>query len=638
MTSDEESDFDIDVAILLSVQNLEKSFGSHLLFRSLSFGIESGDRIGLIGPNGAGKSTLLKIISEQIEADSGSVIRSRGLVVGYLEQSPEFAEGCSVFDAVASGIEDDFERLAEVEEWIGRMNLVNGDEERTIDSKVSELSGGWKKRVALARELVKRPDLLVLDEPTNHLDLESILWLEKLIASPAFANIATVIVTHDRMFLQRTSNIIFDLDRRNPNGLFVIRGSYADYLDAKQALIAGQERREVVVNNTLRRETEWLRRGAKARTTKQQARIERHGQISEEADDLKSRNFSKSAQIDFQSAERHPQKLIEAKGISKKFSERTLFEPIDIYVSPKTRLGLLGANGSGKTTLIRVLLGEEMPSSGEVKCAERLQVAYFSQHRDDLDARISVLKTLCPEGDYVEYRGQFIFARSYLDRFLFRPEQMDMPVGKLSGGEKSRLRIAQLMLKSANVLVLDEPTNDLDLATLDVLEDSLKSFDGAVILVTHDRYFLDQVANEILAIVGTSEKSESRKIEKFADTLQLEAWIEREEKANSEPSAKGSTDSKVNSKINSKVDLKGQPTTSQKKKRMSFNEKRELEGMEETILKAETELSNLIKDSTSAEIVSNPTRLTGLAQDIANLEQRIEFLYTRWSELSAQAE
>lgn len=609
------------MAILLSCRRLQKSFGSHQLFRELSFGIETGQRIGLIGPNGAGKSTLLKILAEQVEADDGEVIRSRGLVVGYLEQSPEFADDVTIFDAVASGVDHDVERFPDVDEWIGRMDLLTDG--RTAETKVSDLSGGWKKRVALARELAKKPDLLVLDEPTNHLDLDSILWLEKLIESSPFA---TMIVTHDRMFLQRTSNIIFDLDRRNPDGLFIVKGSYADYLDAKDALMAAQERREEVVKNTLRRETEWLRRGAKARTTKQQARIDRHGQVSNEAEDLRSRNLSKTAQIDFQGADRHPQKLIEAKSISKSYGGRQLFEPIDMIISPKTRLGLLGSNGNGKTTLIRMLLGDEEPTTGTVKRAERLEAAYFAQHRDELDPKRSVLKTLCPDGDYVDHRGQSVFARSYLDRFLFRPEQMDMPVEKLSGGEKSRLRIAQLMLKSANVLVLDEPTNDLDLATLNVLEESLRTFDGAVILVTHDRYFLDQVANEILAIVDADAVSEPgggavSRLERFADTLQLEAWLESRPKAS----------------VTGKAAAAKASGGTGAKKRMSFKDKRELEGMEATILAAESRLAHLQTESSRPEVAVNAAKLTEMTKEMAGLETRIENLYARWAELSAMA-
>lgn len=592
------------MAILLSAQDLEKSFGSQTLFRGLNFGMETGDRVGLIGPNGAGKTTLLKILAGRTEADGGEIARSRGLSVGYLEQMPEFESDVTVFDAIFAAVGDS-DKLSNVFEWIARLDLDG-------DRKVSELSGGWRKRVALARELAREPELLLLDEPTNHLDLESILWLETLLQNASFA---TLTITHDRMFLQRVANRIFDLDRRNPDGLLVVKGTYADYLEAKENLMHAQQRREVVLGNTLRRETEWLRRGAKARTTKQTARIEATHQLASDVEELKGRNLNRTAAIDFHSAsgsERSPQRLIDATEISKSYGGRKLFGPLDLLITPKTRLGLLGANGSGKTTLIRTLLGSEIPDTGSLKRAERLEAAYFAQYRDELDPKVSVLRTLVPEGDYVDYRGQSIFARSYLDRFLFRGEQMDMPVEKLSGGEKSRLRLAQLMLTKANLLVLDEPTNDLDMQTLTVLEQSLKEFDGAVILVTHDRYFLDQVASEILAFTGDGE------LIRFADTLQWETWVserpKKREKA--EPEAP-------------------QPEAPVAKKRLSYKDQRELDGMEQTILEAESRLAELQEESGRPEVAANAAKLAPLMTEIAEMESRIEKLYARWSELTA---
>lgn len=596
------------MAILLSAQNLEKSFGSQTLFRGLSFGVETGDRIGLIGPNGAGKSTLLKILAGSMDYDGGEIAKSRGLTLGYLEQSPTFADGVTVYDALAEVVEDP-SNLGDVWEWMARLDLES-------DTVVNDLSGGWRKRVALARELVRTPDLLLLDEPTNHLDLESILWLEDFLQTAPFA---TLTITHDRMFLQRIANRIFDLDKRNPDGLLSVKGSYADFIEAKQNLMHAQERQQVTLSNTLRRETEWLRRGAKARTTKQTARINATHQLADTVEELAGRNQSRTAQIDFQSAERHPQKLIEATEVSKSYGARKLFGPLDLLVGPKTRLGLLGANGSGKTTLIRILLGTEEPDTGKVKRAERLEPAYFAQYRDELDPKKSVLRTLVSEGDYVDYRGQFIFARSYLDRFLFRGEQMDMPVEKLSGGEKSRLRLAQLMLTKANVLILDEPTNDLDMATLAVLEQSLKEFDGAVILVTHDRYFLDQVANEILAF--TENDAGQGELQRFADTLQWEAWLSTRKKR---PARQDKNVAEI-------VPPAPEPVA---KKKLSYKDQRELDGMEETIGKAEARLAELQVESAKPDIAANAAKLTPIVKEIAELEQRIEGLYARWSHLT----
>jgi len=515
------------MSLLIGVHDISKSFGSKLLFKNLNFGIESGERIGLIGPNGAGKTTLLKILSAQMSSDEGTLSYQRGIRMGFLEQVPLFSEEATVQETIlealveAKGFSEDWELEALADKYMVRLGL-------DPHVPISKLSGGWKKRVALARELVKQPDLLFLDEPTNHLDVESILWLEKFLANASFA---TLTVTHDRLFLQRISNRILELDRRNVGGILSVQGSYADYLTVKDQLMNAQERREIILKNSLRRETEWLRRGPKARTTKQQARIQRAGELKETVEEISSRNQVRTVNMDFQKSSL-PKRLLEAKGISKSYGSQPLFSNLDLLLSPGTRVGLLGANGAGKSTLIRVLLGEELPDHGVMHRADQLTVSYFEQNRETLDKQISLVRTLCPHGDHVEYRGQMIHIKSYLDRFLFTSLQMDLAVGQLSGGEQSRLLIAKLMLQPANLLVLDEPTNDLDMATLTVLQDCLTDFEGALLLVTHDRYFLDQVANKILAFppLKPTRSKDSGTLVSFADLSQWESWFEEKEK------------------------------------------------------------------------------------------------------------
>ncbi len=597
--------------ILISAHQLSKSFAARPLFSGLTFSIESNDRIGLIGPNGAGKSTLLRILAGRESLDQGTLSLQKGLVLGYLEQIPSFSDDARLLNVILEGTDDphDWQSQALAQELIAKCGL----DSFPPDALIRELSGGWKKRIALARELAKKPDLLLLDEPTNHLDVESILWLEKTLARAPYA---TLTITHDRLFLQRVSNRIVELNPRYEGGLLSVAGDYSRYLEVRESLISAQEKREVVLQNTLRRETEWLRRGAKARTTKQQARIQRHGELSEEAEDLSARNQTRAARLDFQSSVKNPKKLLEAKGISKTYGSRQIFAPLDLTIRPGSRIGLLGQNGAGKSTLIQVLLGHEEPSSGEVFRSEHLSVAYFDQTRQALDPRISLMKTLCPSGDSVHYRGASVHIRSYLDRFLFTSAQMDMAVGKLSGGEQSRLLLARLMLTPANLMVLDEPTNDLDMATLGVLEDCLTDFEGAILLVTHDRYFLDQIADQILAFPPLS--SGSAQLLSFAGWSQWEDWHLQNEKT--APQRKHEPPPSV-------------AETPRKKRKLSFNEQRELDGMEARIQSAEERLAKLSEESALPAHASDAKKLAQLASEMAQAQAEVARLYERWSNL-----
>ncbi len=602
------------MAILVSVSNLSKSFAARPLFEKITFAIESNERIGLIGPNGAGKSTLLRILASQTTPDQGNLSFQRGIRVGFLEQTPIFSPEATIHSTLLECISnlEDWEAEGRIQEIISKLSL--GDSQ----IKVKTLSGGWKKRVALARELIKQPDLLLLDEPTNHLDVESILWLEEFLGNAPFA---TLTITHDRVFLQKISNRILELDRRNPDGLLSIKGDYATYLEVKDQMMNAQERREIILKNTLRRETEWLRQGAKARTTKQQARIQRAESLGEEVQELEYRNQSRVSRIEFQGTDKNPKKLVEAQKISLSYDGKNIFSDVSLLLTPGKRVGILGPNGCGKSTLVRVLTATEQPQSGSVRHSDHLSIAYFEQNRETLDPEISVLKTVCPQGDYVDYRGSKMHVRSYLDRFLFSSGQMEMAVGKLSGGEQSRLLLAKLMLIEANLLVLDEPTNDLDMVTLTVLQDCLVDFPGAVLLVTHDRYFLDQVATEILAFA--SHEPNTGKVVSFASLDQWEKWfLEEARKAKTLlKSSQGSTQKNSTSS----------PTP--KKKKLSFKELKELESMEETIHRTEELLAQITEQSTLPEHAKNPIRLVEITKEMTRLQTEVDRLYARWSEL-----
>jgi ATP-binding cassette subfamily F protein uup len=468
--------------------------------------------------------------------------------------------------------------------------------------------------VALARELLREPDLLLLDEPTNHLDVDSILWLERLLAGARFT---TVTVTHDRLFLQRVANRILELDRRNAGGLLSVDADYATFVERKADLMAAQEQRESSLRNTLRRETEWLRRGPPARSTKQQARIERAQALAEEVDELTLRNTVRTANIDFLGTGRSPRRLVEARGIAKSYGERCVFRDLDLFLGPGSRVGLIGPNGCGKSTLLRVLVGQEAPDAGSILRADGLEVAFFEQHREALDPALTVVDTLCPGGDHITFRGARVHVSGYLARFLFRTEHHNLKVGQLSGGEQSRLALARLMLRPANLLVLDEPTNDLDLVTLEVLEESLLGFDGAVLLVTHDRYFLDRATTRLLAF--HTAPGEQGRITPLVGLGQWELWYADQIAA----SAGGAV----------KVMTVVAPPAPRRK--LSYKDQRDFDTIEPRIAEAEARLAALHAEQASPEVVSNAGRLLELESAIAEAQADIDALYRRWSELEA---
>ena len=398
-----------------------------------------------------------------------------------------------VTEAIAGERIDDLGRDGRINQTLGRAGF-------TDDTPLAEtLSGGWKRRLAIARELVRQPDLLFLDEPTNHLDFEGIAWLEKLLANSPFAS---VVVSHDRYFLDNVVNDMAEIDRAWPDGIFRVEGSYSHFLEKKEEFLLSQANRQEALANRVRYEVEWLRRGAKARTRKSQARIDDAGRLIRELADLESRAAKSAAAIDFTATDRRTKRLISTDKLSKSLGGRALFTNLSFTLTPGTRLGLLGLNGTGKTTLLRLLSGEIMPDSGTVERAPALRVVYFDQTREQLDPTQTLRQGLGAHGDHVIFQGNPIHVAGWAKRFLFDSGQLDRPISSLSGGEQARVLIARLMLQPADLLLLDEPTNDLDIPTLEVLEDSLTEFSGALVLVTHDRYLLDRVSTAVLGLDG----------------------------------------------------------------------------------------------------------------------------------------
>jgi ATP-binding cassette subfamily F protein uup len=604
------------MAVLLNVHELRHSFASRPLFEGLTFSIETGEKIALIGANGAGKSTLMKIMAGMVDADSGKVARARGLKVGYLSQVPTFPKGQTVREAVLGDAMDsgDWALIGMAEEIMSRLELTGGAVSYE-DRLVSELSGGWQKKVALAREIAREPDVLLLDEPTNHLDIESVLWLEEWVKqSPQ----CVVNISHDRAYLRSVGQRVIEIDKRNPDGILSVQGNYDYFLQVKSDFIEAQESRLSSMKNTMRRELEWLGRGAKARTTKQKARIDRAFELQDDVKDLSFKTQRQTVKLDFEGMDKNPKKLVELKKVSKAYGNRVLLKDFSMLITPKTRLGLLGRNGAGKSTLAKIISGDVKPDSGEVIRADRAQVLYFEQSRETLDQNLTVLKTICPSGETVEYQGRMMHVRSYMDRFLFGTDQMDLKVGKLSGGEQARLLIALLMLKPANILILDEPTNDLDLATLAVLEDCLEQYDGAVILVSHDRAFMDQVCSQILLFPEFIS---------FAGIEQWETWRKDSSRGNQ---------SRGGAQAFRETESSSAPTPSKTSgKKLSFKEQREFDTMEATILEKETKLEALQTESQDPKIASNSIKLAPLMKEMAALQAEIETLYARWSELES---
>ncbi len=597
--------------VLVGAQNISKEFASRLLFKDLSLSIHEDDRVGLIGPNGAGKSTLLKILARKITPDQGQVSFRRNLRIGYLEQTPIFKAGDSIFQSIMTYLDpENWEHMVRAQGIIEDLSLTIFD---TSSQAVHELSGGWQKRVALARELAAEPEVLLLDEPTNHLDVESILWLEDFLRTAPFA---VLVITHDRVFLQNVTNRMMELNRRYPNGLLQTKGDYASFLESKELLLSGQEKSQERLTNTFRRETEWLRRGAQARQTKQQARIKSANAMGDEVQDLKSRNQNLKVRLDFASPERSPKVLVDAEGISKSFNGRSVVPLIDIKLTPTSRIGLMGPNGCGKSTLIQMLTKNLEPDTGKVFHSEKLKVSFFDQHRGSLNPELSVQETISPGGEQVVFQGQLTHVKSYLSRFLFNFEQMKAQVSKLSGGEQSRLVLAQLMLKETNFLVLDEPTNDLDMETLAVLKEMIEEFKGAVLIVTHDRYFLDQVSNQILTF-GINESGE-KEITKLVGLDQWNDWYDDQIILKKKLADQQQRILKQQ---------KNQSTTKPPEKKQNQKSAQ----LENQIAKAENEIKKIELEISDPQLASNAQKLDELSRQLVLRQDELEKLLQSWN-------
>ena len=637
---------------VITLQSVKKDFGIKEILKDASFSLNADEKVGLIGTNGSGKSTLLKMIAGIEPIDGGEIIVNPGAKVIYLPQQPDLDESRTVLeqifadsgeqmnlvreyeeisDKLAKNPEDNqlLSRLGEVTQ---RMDIIGAWEVETnakiilsqlgindFDAIIGTLSGGYRKRIALATALLSEPDLLLMDEPTNHLDADSVEWLQSYLNR---RNGALLLITHDRYFLDKVTNRIIEIDRGD---FYTYSGNYSYYLQKKAEAEESAASSQRKFKGVLRRELEWLKRGPKARSTKHKARIDR---ISE----MRSTEFKQAqGKVDISTASRRiGKKVIEVNNVSKSFGERTLFKDFTYEFSPEDRVGIIGENGAGKSTLINIITGKEQPDTGEVDIGSTVYIGYFDQHSEELIGASNdsqrVIDYIKQEGaEFIETAdGTRISASQMLERFLFPPNQQYAPINKLSGGEKRRLFLLRILMSAPNVLILDEPTNDLDVQTLAVLEDYLEDFKGCVIVVSHDRYFLDRTIDRIFAFEDTNIREFPGNYSVYLDFKQAEAAKEKQLQAELEKSKPNVPAQKVETQVK-KEDNK-------KKKRLSNWERKEFEQLEGKIAELEDEKTETEMALTKA--AGDYSKVQELYEKVEKLKEEIEKSTERWMELA----
>jgi len=623
---------------LIRLTNVSIAFGTHALLDNAAFQLDPGERVGLLGRNGEGKSTLMKIIAGDIQADHGEIWRQPELRLAWLEQQPNLDENDTIYEAVAGGLgelgrliahyhdllthmdgsEQSLQALGEVQhkleaangwEFQSRVEAVLSRLNLPADVKVGSLSGGWKRRVALARALVIDPEVLLLDEPTNHLDFESITWLEEQLLS--FQG-AVLFVTHDRAFLQKLATRIVDLDRGQ---LTSWAGNYQDYLLRKAAALEDEANQNAEFDKKLAKEEVWIRQGIKARRTRNEGRVRALKKLR--AERAERRNTQGTTKLTLNKGELSGKKVIEAVNVNFSYGDKTIIRDFSIRIERGDKIGLLGDNGAGKSTLLKLLLGQLQPTGGSIELGTNLQIAYFDQLREQLDPEISVADSVLDGGEFIDLPGGRRHVMSYLADFLFAPARARSPVRSLSGGEKNRLLLARLFTKPANLIVMDEPTNDLDLETLEILEEKLVEYQGTLLLVSHDREFLDNVVTSVLVFEGDAKVEEY--IGGYADWFALS---QQHKKDNAE-------------KLTLETVKKEKPKNTAVKK-LSFKEQRELEQLPERIEQLESQQVELSEQISNGDFYKqSPEAVSATLARLKETEEALAQAYARWDELDA---
>lgn len=638
----------------MTIEQLGKSYGEKTLFADVSFGIEKGDRFGIVGVNGTGKSTFMRTIAGVEPIETGKIMKSRGIKVEYVAQEPEFDTGATVLDTVLSG---DTPEMAAVRRYTQVMEALNDhpedeklqgmlikasdemdryqawqleSEAKTILSKLGihrydalmgALSGGQRKRVALAAGLIHQADVLLLDEPTNHVDHETVSWLESMLLKRTGA---LIMITHDRYFLDRVANKMIELDHGRPH---FYEANYSRFLELKADREAREASSEQTRQNLLRTELAWIRRGAKARTTKQKARIERFEELQAAAPTQRG----KAAEIATASS-RLGKKIMEIESLQAVVEGRTLFEDFNYIAVPEDRIGIIGVNGSGKSTLLQIITGQRQADSGVVTLGPTVRVGWFTQEHEEMDESMRVIEYIREAAETVKTsEGESISASQMLERFLFSPSMQWTIVGKLSGGEKRRLQLLRMLMTAPNVLLLDEPTNDLDVQTLAVLEQYLDDFPGIVITVSHDRYFLDRVVDRIWSFEGgkiVQHVGNYTEYTEWRDKNGLQSLVEVQSADSAKPDRVADASTGVEASLSR--------TERKPKLKMSYNEEREYEQIDDMVAKTEAKLEQIARDMEAS--FSDSARLQELMKEQQAAEVKLNELLERWTYLNELAE
>ncbi|NYT24905.1 ATP-binding cassette domain-containing protein [Alcaligenaceae bacterium] len=600
---------------LITLTGVQLAFGHHPLLDGADFTIQQGDRIGLIGRNGAGKSSLLKILDGRIEPDDGEVMRMSGLTVATVEQEPELDASSTVLETLCGDYieREDWQRPAVAGALIDQLGLQP-------DAPIAGLSGGTRKRVALARALADKPDLLLLDEPTNHLDFDGILWLQNMLVE---SRCTVVVITHDRRFLDEAATRIVELDRGQ---LYSFPGNFSQWQTRKAEMLEAEMQQQARFDKFLAQEEVWIRKGVQARRTRDEGRVRRLEQLRRERAERRER--AGNVRMAVAEGARSGKLVAELQNVGHRYGERVIVRDLSTTIMRRDRIGLIGPNGAGKTTLLRIILGELQPTSGSVRLGTQLTIGYFDQMRAKLDENATLADTINPGSEWVEIGDQRKHVMSYLEDFLFPPARAQSPVSSLSGGERARLALARMFARPTNVLVLDEPTNDLDIETLELLEELLQDYSGTVLLVSHDRAFLDNVVTQTLVAEGDGVWREY--------VGGYEDWLAQ--RASETPAAATAAARPAPTADEGSDKPAAAPQRSGRgSSRLTNWEVRELEALPDSIAEVEAQQEALTAElSDPALYQENPGRMAAINDELAALEAKLGELFDRWETLEAK--